>query len=145
MSDSVNKVSMIGPHPCIIIESGTRLACRNCKRHAVQLCKPKTTRQAGRSGKSTTETEGRCPSSSHPKQLLRQQSEVLGEIATRNVCVGRRRERSPGQLIAGGGNVPGMQFIATSYWELTRQTFCDEGHLAPADYQNDSYYVPFKA
>eukprot|EP00971_Amphidinium_carterae_P312568 6212505-Amphidinium_carterae.1 len=69
---AVNRDYMIGTHPCIITEGGTRMACRNCKRYVTtylgkwrnlgtlrkQECKPEAKRQAKRAGKAPQRQKG---------------------------------------------------------------------------------------
>eukprot|EP00971_Amphidinium_carterae_P202614 4020307-Amphidinium_carterae.1 len=39
-AEDVNKVFMVGPHPCIITAGGTRMACRNLQRYVGETWAP---------------------------------------------------------------------------------------------------------
>eukprot|EP00971_Amphidinium_carterae_P076392 1508691-Amphidinium_carterae.1 len=74
---------MVGTHPCIITEGGTRMACKKCSRYVTtyqgkwrnlgtlssQDCKPKAKRQAKRAGKAPQKQKGGAQPALPPSTL----------------------------------------------------------------------------
>eukprot|EP00971_Amphidinium_carterae_P188514 3741938-Amphidinium_carterae.1 len=96
--ETVNRVFMIGTHPCIITAGGTRMACKKCMRCGTtsgkwrnlgtlrkQDCKPKAKRQAKRAGKAPQKQKGGAEPALPPGSLSKGRTKGPNKILKRRL------------------------------------------------------------